>query len=160
MVLGPEIETYEITKAVFLSLSQHVKPIPDLQVFAVLLHTHLAGRKIRAAHYRWLRCMSEIICLSTISLICLFGTKPRSAPVLSDEFVTVALLFCRNGQQIDFFLVDENYNFDIQQTVLLGNIKTIKQVRPEHLQSRISRTNVLFSYYVIYLNGCKIGSSK
>lgn len=59
MVLGPEIETYEITKAVFLSLSQHVKPIPDLQVFAVLLHTHLAGRKIRAAHYRWPRCMSK-----------------------------------------------------------------------------------------------------
>lgn len=41
-------------------MSQHVKPIPDLQVFAVLLHTHLAGRKVRAAHYRWERCMSEI----------------------------------------------------------------------------------------------------
>lgn len=44
----------------FLSMSQHVKPVPDLQVFAVLLHTHLAGRKVRAAHYRWERWMSEI----------------------------------------------------------------------------------------------------
>ncbi|XP_034555770.1 DBH-like monooxygenase protein 2 homolog [Notolabrus celidotus] len=32
--------------------SQLVNPFPDIHVFAVLLHTHLAGRKVRAAHYR------------------------------------------------------------------------------------------------------------
>ncbi|XP_043962058.1 DBH-like monooxygenase protein 2 homolog [Gambusia affinis] len=63
--------------------SQLVDPIPDLQVFSVLLHTHLAGRKVRVGHFR-------------------------------------------KGKQIDFLGVNENYNFDMQETVNLGNIKTIK----------------------------------
>ncbi|XP_076612797.1 DBH-like monooxygenase protein 2 homolog [Chaetodon auriga] len=65
-------------------ISQFVNPLPDLQVFAVLLHTHLAGRKVRVGHYR-------------------------------------------NGTQIDFLSLDENYDFEIQQIINLGNIKTIKQ---------------------------------
>ncbi|XP_060948028.1 DBH-like monooxygenase protein 2 homolog [Limanda limanda] len=32
--------------------SQSMDSVPDLQVFGVLLHTHLAGRKVRAVHYR------------------------------------------------------------------------------------------------------------
>ncbi|XP_024146154.1 DBH-like monooxygenase protein 2 homolog [Oryzias melastigma] len=64
--------------------SQFVSPMPDLQVFAVLLHTHLAGRKIRVGHFR-------------------------------------------NGKQIDFLGLDENYNFEMQQTVTLGSIKTVMQ---------------------------------
>ena len=36
--------------------------------------------------------------------------------------------FCRNGKQIDFLGLDENYNFDMQQIVNLGSIKTIKKV--------------------------------
>ncbi|XP_044233435.1 DBH-like monooxygenase protein 2 homolog [Thunnus albacares] len=63
--------------------SQLMNPVPDLQVFAVLLHTHLAGRKVRLGHFR-------------------------------------------NGKQIDFLALDENYNFEIQETISLGNIKTIK----------------------------------
>ncbi|MEQ2309834.1 hypothetical protein AMECASPLE_002582, partial [Ameca splendens] len=63
--------------------SQLVNPIPDLQVFSVLLHTHLAGRKVRVGHFR-------------------------------------------NGNQIDFMGVSENYNFDMQEIVNLGSIKTIK----------------------------------
>ncbi|KAM9703441.1 DBH-like monooxygenase protein 2 homolog isoform 2-T2 [Menidia menidia] len=63
---------------------QLLNPVPDIQVYAVLLHTHLAGRKVRVGHFR-------------------------------------------NGKQIDFLGVDENYNFDIQQIVNLGGIKTIKK---------------------------------
>lgn len=68
--------------------------------------------------------------LSPASFRRLLGSNPPLPPVLSDGFVTAALLFCRNGQQIDFLLVDENYNFELQQTVRLGNIRTIKQVDP------------------------------
>lgn len=32
---------------------QLIDPVPDLQMFAVLLHTHVAGRKVRAAQYRY-----------------------------------------------------------------------------------------------------------
>ncbi|KAM7367921.1 hypothetical protein PAMP_014186 [Pampus punctatissimus] len=32
----------------------------------------------------------------------------------------------RNGKQIDFLGLDENYDFEIQETVSLGNLKTIK----------------------------------
>uniref|UniRef100_A0A673CC00 Monooxygenase, DBH-like 1, like n=1 Tax=Sphaeramia orbicularis TaxID=375764 RepID=A0A673CC00_9TELE len=32
--------------------SKFLNPMPDLQVFAVLLHTHLAGRKVRVGHFR------------------------------------------------------------------------------------------------------------
>ncbi|XP_029620994.1 DBH-like monooxygenase protein 2 homolog [Salmo trutta] len=58
-------------------------PVPDLSVFSVALHTHLAGRKVQAGHIR-------------------------------------------NGEQIDFLGLDENFNFDMQQATNLGNIKTIK----------------------------------
>lgn len=51
--------------------------------------------------------------------------------------MTVALLFCRNGKQIDFIFVEENYNFEIQQTVHLGNVRTIKQVDPSRVHSCI-----------------------
>ncbi|XP_044024444.1 DBH-like monooxygenase protein 2 homolog isoform X2 [Siniperca chuatsi] len=80
--------------------SQLVNPMPDLQVFAVLLHTHLAGRKVRVGHYR-------------------------------------------NGKQIDFVGLDENYNFEMQQIINLGNIKTIKQgdeIVVECTYSTINRT--------------------
>uniref|UniRef100_A0A668A0Y1 Monooxygenase, DBH-like 1, like n=1 Tax=Myripristis murdjan TaxID=586833 RepID=A0A668A0Y1_9TELE len=59
-------------------------PVPDLHVFALELHTHLAGRKVRVGHFR-------------------------------------------NGTQIDFLALNENYNFEMQQITNLGNIKTIKQ---------------------------------
>ncbi|KAI3363745.1 hypothetical protein L3Q82_001359 [Scortum barcoo] len=65
--------------------SQFMNPVPDLQVFAVLLHTHLVGRKVRIGHYR-------------------------------------------NGEQIGFLGMDENYNFEMQQIINLGNIKTIKHM--------------------------------
>ncbi|XP_074541558.1 DBH-like monooxygenase protein 2 homolog [Halichoeres trimaculatus] len=65
------------------AFSQLVKPLPDLHVFAVLMHTHLAGRKVRVGHYR-------------------------------------------NQQQIDFLDVNENYQYEYQQAVSLGAIKTIK----------------------------------
>lgn len=37
-------------------------------------------------------------------------------------------LFCRGGKQIDFLGLNENYNFELQEIVNVGNIKTIKQV--------------------------------
>ncbi|XP_045916784.1 DBH-like monooxygenase protein 2 homolog [Micropterus dolomieu] len=82
--------------------SQFVNPVPDLQVFAVLLHTHLAGRKVRVGHYR-------------------------------------------NGRQIGFLGVDENYNFEMQQMINLGNIKTIKpgdEIAVECTYSTTNRTKV------------------
>ncbi|XP_070781695.1 DBH-like monooxygenase protein 2 homolog [Enoplosus armatus] len=82
--------------------SQRVNPLPDLHVFAVLMHTHLAGRKVRVGHYR-------------------------------------------NGKQIDFLGLDENYNFEMQQMTNLGNIKTIKQgdeIAVECTYSTINRTRV------------------
>ncbi|XP_019727004.1 DBH-like monooxygenase protein 2 homolog isoform X2 [Hippocampus comes] len=33
-------------------ISQIVNPVPDLQVFAVMMHTHTAGREIRVGHFR------------------------------------------------------------------------------------------------------------
>ncbi|XP_056150518.1 DBH-like monooxygenase protein 2 homolog [Lampris incognitus] len=60
------------------------EPVPDLQVFAVSMHTHLAGRRVRVGHFR-------------------------------------------NGTQIDFMSLDENYNFEMQQITALGSIKTLKQ---------------------------------
>ncbi|XP_029705011.1 DBH-like monooxygenase protein 2 homolog isoform X1 [Takifugu rubripes] len=77
---------------------QHVKPIPDLQVFAVLPHTHLVGREVRAAHYR-------------------------------------------NGEQIDFIFVEENYNFEMQQAHHLGNVRTIKQGDEIAVECTYSTTN-------------------
>ncbi|XP_054617093.1 DBH-like monooxygenase protein 2 homolog isoform X3 [Dunckerocampus dactyliophorus] len=32
--------------------SQIINPVPDLQVFAVMMHTHLAGREVRVGHFR------------------------------------------------------------------------------------------------------------
>ncbi|XP_056437472.1 DBH-like monooxygenase protein 2 homolog isoform X1 [Gadus chalcogrammus] len=58
-------------------------PVPDLKVFALLLHTHLAGRKIRAGLFR-------------------------------------------DGRQVDFLALDENYDFAMQEAISVGSIKTIK----------------------------------
>uniref|UniRef100_A0A674APS7 Monooxygenase, DBH-like 1, like n=1 Tax=Salmo trutta TaxID=8032 RepID=A0A674APS7_SALTR len=58
-------------------------PVPDLSVISILLHTHLAGRKVRVGLFR-------------------------------------------NGTQIDFLAVDENYNFEMQGFINLATIKTIK----------------------------------
>ncbi|XP_041832716.1 DBH-like monooxygenase protein 2 homolog [Melanotaenia boesemani] len=77
----PQFHTYSTCNTIH--FSQLVNPIPDLQVFAVLLHTHLAGRKVRVGHFR-------------------------------------------DGKQIDFLGLDENYNFEMQQVVSLGGIKTIQ----------------------------------
>nr|XP_015802787.2 DBH-like monooxygenase protein 2 homolog [Nothobranchius furzeri] len=77
-----QFHTYGVCNTI--NFSQLVNKTPDLQVFAVLLHTHLAGRKIRVGHFR-------------------------------------------NQQQIDFLGLNENYNFDLQQIVSLGSLKTIKQ---------------------------------
>ncbi|XP_074472001.1 DBH-like monooxygenase protein 2 homolog [Sebastes fasciatus] len=82
--------------------SQLVNPVPDLQVFGVMLHTHLAGRKVRVAQYR-------------------------------------------NGKQIHFVALDENYDFGLQQGTLLGKIKTIKpgdEIAVECTYSTTNRTNV------------------
>lgn len=49
----------------------------------------------------------------------------------------VLLLLCRNGKQIDFLGLNENYNFEMQQIINLGNIKTIKQVSPHYLHGHI-----------------------
>ncbi|XP_034383025.1 DBH-like monooxygenase protein 2 homolog isoform X2 [Cyclopterus lumpus] len=82
--------------------SQIVTHVPELQVFAVLLHTHLAGRKVRVGHYR-------------------------------------------NGEQIDFLAVNDKYNFELQQSVSLGNVKNIKQgdeIVVECTYDTSNRTNV------------------
>ncbi|XP_036003327.1 DBH-like monooxygenase protein 2 homolog [Fundulus heteroclitus] len=78
---APQFHTYGICNTSL--FSQLVNPIPDLQVFSVLLHTHLAGRKVRVGHFR-------------------------------------------EGKQIDFLGVNENYDFDMQEIVNLGSIKTVK----------------------------------
>uniref|UniRef100_A0A3P9KJA9 Monooxygenase, DBH-like 1, like n=1 Tax=Oryzias latipes TaxID=8090 RepID=A0A3P9KJA9_ORYLA len=77
-----EFHTYGLCNTSY--FSQLVSPMPDLQVFAVLLHTHLAGRKVRVGHFR-------------------------------------------KGKQIDFLGLNENYNFEMQQTVNLGSIKTVME---------------------------------
>ncbi|XP_059212259.1 DBH-like monooxygenase protein 2 homolog [Centropristis striata] len=82
--------------------SQMMHPVPDLYVFAVLMHTHLAGRKVRVGQYR-------------------------------------------NEEQIDFLALDENYNFDLQQSISLGNIKTIKpgdEIAVECTYSTLNRNNI------------------
>ncbi|XP_039980893.1 DBH-like monooxygenase protein 2 homolog isoform X2 [Xiphias gladius] len=97
---APQFHTYGICNTTL--FPQFVNPVPDLQVFAVMLHTHLAGRKVRVGHYR-------------------------------------------NGQQIDFLGLDENYNFEIQQIVSLGNIKNIKQddeLAVECTYSTVNRTGI------------------
>ncbi|XP_028295757.1 DBH-like monooxygenase protein 2 homolog [Gouania willdenowi] len=78
--------------------SQIVNPMPDIHVFAVLLHTHLAGRKVRVGHFR-------------------------------------------DGQQIDFLGVDENYDFEMQQAMNLGTIKTIKPDDSIIIECTYSTTN-------------------
>ncbi|XP_063758892.1 DBH-like monooxygenase protein 2 homolog isoform X2 [Eleginops maclovinus] len=47
---APEFHTYGVCNTTL--FSEILNPMPELQVFAVLLHTHLAGRKIRVSHYR------------------------------------------------------------------------------------------------------------
>ncbi|XP_037304540.2 DBH-like monooxygenase protein 2 homolog [Pungitius pungitius] len=97
---APQFHTYGVCNTSL--FSQFLNPVPDLQVFAVMLHTHLAGRKIRVGHYR-------------------------------------------NGEQIDFLALNENYNFELQETLSLGNIKTIKQgdeIMVECTYSTTDRTGV------------------
>ncbi|XP_043076102.1 DBH-like monooxygenase protein 2 homolog isoform X1 [Puntigrus tetrazona] len=55
----------------------------DLQLFSVMLHAHLVGRKVRVGQFR-------------------------------------------EGRQIDFVAVDENYDFDYQEVTNLGETKTVK----------------------------------
>uniref|UniRef100_A0A3Q0R9R4 Monooxygenase, DBH-like 1, like n=1 Tax=Amphilophus citrinellus TaxID=61819 RepID=A0A3Q0R9R4_AMPCI len=95
-----QFHTYAICNTAH--FSKLLDPVPDLQVFAVLLHTHLAGRKVRVGHFR-------------------------------------------NGKQIDFLALNENYNFELQQTVSLGSIKKIKQgdeIAVECTYSTANRTSV------------------
>ncbi|KAK1889581.1 DBH-like monooxygenase protein 2 like [Dissostichus eleginoides] len=47
---APEFHTYGVCNTTL--FSEHLNPVPELQFFAVMLHTHLAGRKIRVGHYR------------------------------------------------------------------------------------------------------------
>ncbi|XP_035534420.1 DBH-like monooxygenase protein 2 homolog [Morone saxatilis] len=97
---APQFRTYGVCNTtMFYKL---VNPFPELEVFAVLMHTHLAGRKVRVGHYR-------------------------------------------NGKQIDFLGLDENYNFELQQSYSLGNIKTIKpgdEIAVECTYSTTSRSKV------------------
>lgn len=52
------------------------------------------------------------------------------------------LLCCRGGKQIDFLGLNDNYKFELQEIVSLGNIKTIKEVRqkykPQHHHAHLS----------------------
>ncbi|KAJ8410221.1 hypothetical protein AAFF_G00202020 [Aldrovandia affinis] len=76
-------------------------PIPDLNVFMVLLHTHLAGRKIRVGQFR-------------------------------------------NGQHIDYLGLDENYDFNLQQTMFLGHTKSVEpgdEIVVECTYNTASRSN-------------------
>uniref|UniRef100_UPI0037E82EA7 DBH-like monooxygenase protein 2 homolog n=1 Tax=Semicossyphus pulcher TaxID=241346 RepID=UPI0037E82EA7 len=82
--------------------SQLVNPFPELNVFAVMLHTHLAGRKVRVVQFR-------------------------------------------NGKQIDVLVSDDNYNFEYQEAVSLGKVKTIElgdELVVECTYSTASRTKV------------------
>ncbi|XP_068199465.1 DBH-like monooxygenase protein 2 homolog [Antennarius striatus] len=75
---------------------------PDLNVFAVALHTHYTGIEIEVVHVR-------------------------------------------NGKMIDYINVDRNYNFELQQAVNLGSIKTIKkgdEILVECVYSTVNRTKV------------------
>ncbi|KAK2864314.1 hypothetical protein Q7C36_003468 [Tachysurus vachellii] len=64
-------------------LSQSPTGAKDLQVFAAYLHTHLAGRKMRVAHFR-------------------------------------------DGEQIDYLVQNEHYNFEFQQLTNLGKSKKVQ----------------------------------
>ncbi|XP_029318773.1 DBH-like monooxygenase protein 2 homolog isoform X2 [Cottoperca gobio] len=95
-----EFHTYGVCNTTL--FSKLLNPVPELQVFAGMLHTHLAGRKVRVAHYR-------------------------------------------NGKQRDFLLLDEYFDFELQQSISLGNIKTIKQgdeIAVECTYSTTDRTKV------------------
>ncbi|XP_026853980.2 DBH-like monooxygenase protein 2 homolog [Electrophorus electricus] len=59
------------------------EPTRDMQVFSVILHTHLTGRKVRVGHFR-------------------------------------------DGEQIDFLITNEHYNFEYQQAINLGKTKTVQ----------------------------------
>ncbi|XP_028998061.1 DBH-like monooxygenase protein 2 homolog [Betta splendens] len=95
-----EFHTYGVCNTTV--ISQLVNPMPDLQMFAVILHTHLTGRKVRVGQYR-------------------------------------------DGKQIDFLGLDENYDFDLQQVTHLGKVKTVKQgddIVVECTYSTVNRTAV------------------
>lgn len=58
------------------------------------------------------------------------------------------LLCCRGGKQIDFLGLNDNYKFELQEIVSLGNIKTIKEVR----QNINHNTTMLICLVVICLS--------
>ncbi|GAA6234297.1 DBH-like monooxygenase protein 2 homolog [Lates japonicus] len=97
---APQFHTYGICNTTL--FSQLVNPVPDLQVFSVLLHTHLAGRKVRVGQFR-------------------------------------------DGKQIDFLGVNENYDFEVQEIISVGNIRTIKpgdEIVVECTYNTVNRTGV------------------
>ncbi|XP_075905693.1 DBH-like monooxygenase protein 2 homolog [Nelusetta ayraudi] len=97
---APQFHTYGVCNTSL--FSQLLNPLPDLHVFAVLLHTHLTGSQVRVGHYR-------------------------------------------GGKQIDFLGLNDNYKFELQEIVSLGNIKTIKEgdeIAVECTYNTSSRTSV------------------
>lgn len=55
------------------------------------------------------------------------------------------LLCCRGGKQIDFLGLNDNYNFELQEIVSLGNIKTIKQVG--HNMNHNTTISIVFFFF-------------
>lgn len=57
------------------------------------------------------------------------------------------LLLCSGGKQIGFLGLNDNYNFEFQEIVRLGKIKTIKQVgnNLNHNTTPVIRTVVCFN---------------
>lgn len=69
-----------------------------------------------------------------------------STDIFNRDYVFYFLtLFCRGGKQIDFLGLNENYNFELQEIVNVGSIKTIKQV-----WHNIYRNTAIFRSVVIY----------
>ncbi|KTF88856.1 hypothetical protein cypCar_00028656 [Cyprinus carpio] len=113
----------------------------DLQVFSVMLHTHLAGRKVRVGHFRGGKQIDflavdenydfeyqEVTNLGKTKTVklgdkllveCTYNTENRST-------LTWAVVYFRGGKQIDFLAVDENYDFEYQDVMNLGKTKTVK----------------------------------
>ncbi|XP_042358874.1 DBH-like monooxygenase protein 2 homolog [Plectropomus leopardus] len=82
--------------------SQLMNPVPDLHVFAVMLHTHTAGRKVRVVLYR-------------------------------------------GGKLIEHLAADADYDFQRQESISLGTIKTIKlgdEIAVECTYNTTNRTEV------------------
>ncbi|MBN3296421.1 MOXD2 protein, partial [Amia calva] len=85
-MLPPDTQSFRSYAVCNTSIFSKVLPgsFPDMNVFAVLLHTHLAGRKMRVAQFR-------------------------------------------NGEQIGFLGVNENYDFNLQEFKYLGQTAIIKE---------------------------------